>query len=149
MSASNYVLHKVELATQAFLRAQVPIGDIDADHIHVGQQSTKKVLQPACVVCYCTSADYESNYSGNCVARLVVRLESDSDRDGGPTPHHTRAEELYNLMSDTTIAASLSSALQFFKVFLVVPQNQSYSIGDPHWITELEYLVHCCGSDIT
>lgn len=155
MAASNYVLHKVELAAQAYLQAQAPIADIAQNKIHVGMQSAKRTLQPACIVCYCVNAQPDPLTTGSggptsWAADLVVEVMSDADKDADETLHHARCEALVNLFHTTTIAADLSARLVDFTAQNVIPTGQGFRIeGRNQFVSRLDWRVDCGGWDIS
>lgn len=157
--SSVYILPLVEQAAVNFLAAQAYTQQdqdgisLDAARILKGFQRAATINEETkipvpCAICSCITADASQDYlSGNWVSELLVELRS-KVFDTSDSQHTLMAEELFAFLHDSTIAASLSSALSGFTAFLVVPLEQTRAIENNNWISRARFSVHCCGSDI-
>ena len=154
MATSHYVIPKLMRATRDFLKAGADLADIPAASIIAGIQLDK--INPPKVFCAVLNAELIEGapFSGVLDATLLVQIQSDSD-NSTEDQHHNRAIAIFDLLATDAVAgdhntvSTLSSYQDDFTAFRVYPVAQRFGVEDPHWISELELRVTCCGSDIS
>ena len=146
MATSAFVLFKAQEAVRSFLSFS-SIGDIAAGNVWA--QLNKDERTRPCIIVQATSATPTEGhpFGGTWNVSVSVQIRSDSDKSTA-AEHEARCDTVFDLLLDTTIAASLSAELDNFTAFLVVPESQSFGVDDPDWVSVITLSVECCGSDI-
>lgn len=148
------ITQKCARAFAAWLQSKT-FTDIPKDQIYRGIENPSSaegnpdanVRKLPCVVCRCQSANQFPKFSGNwnVIAEVMV---SSSAADSTEDQHHDRADEVFETLLTDTIKDDISSALDGFTAFLVVPLDQGYRLNDRTWESWMSFEVHCCPSDI-
>lgn len=145
------------LAAQTFTKKDEDGVSLEEASIVKGFQRTATIdeekkletkLPLPCATVSCMNAVAESaESSGNWIAELHVELRS-KVFDTSDAAHQAMAEELFAFFFSSTIAADLSSALDGFTAFLVLPAQQARAVDNNCWVSRARFTVRCCGSDI-
>ena len=143
---------KVQQAFVSWLKSQHPLADIPQANIYHGIQheeddNSDTTIQLPCVICNCDAAEPIAQFSGNRRATAVIEVHSNAD-DSTQEEHQDRVQAVTEKLLTDTIAANLSTALEQFTVFLVVPSADGWRVDGRSWVSSLQLLIDCAPSDI-
>ena len=154
MSASHWILDKVQRSLRAYLQSQsftwVASADIVAGIHRPAQENPdleQEVHSVPWVGCVCQEAEATALHSGEWKATAKVHLNC-SASDKTDDEFHAMCSDLMNALVSTTIAADLSASLADFRAEQVNMQGQSWSIEGRRWVAELTMEIYCLGADI-
>ena len=139
----NDTLHKTELA---FSAALATVATAQALTQRNGLDTGAK--DKASVTCVAESAEPVSPNSANRKVTLAVMVKTNMD-DTTATQHRTHCQEVFDVLFDTTIAATLSSALSAFTCFHVDYVGEQQTTVDRSHETQARFLCHVAPSDIS
>jgi len=150
MSAS--ILQPVAKAIQAYLEAQKSAFTYDIN-IYKGMEHETVVegaqenMELPCVTVSAMRATQDPPFSNNWIVDVSVAVRTNADDTDTPT-HYTMADEVFDSLYTTTIAADLSAALTNFTAFLLIPAEQTFSVVDRSWVSTFDFQLHCAAADV-
>jgi hypothetical protein len=147
---STKILHTACSAIQAWLEDQDFDFDINIykgmEHETVVDGEQPNITLPAVTVS-AMRASVDPPFSNNWIVDVSVSVRTNAD-DTTDAEHNTMADEVFDVLYTTTIAADLTAALANFTAELMVPLDQTFAIVERSYVSTFDFQLHCCNADL-
>ena len=139
----NDTLHKTELAFESALATVATAQSLTQ---RVGLDDDNKKASQLTVVAESSEPVTPNTANRKVTVAVMVRTNQD---DTTAAQHRTKCQEVFDVLFDTDIATTLSSALTDFTCFHVEPMGEQQTSVDRSHETQSRFLCHVAPSDIS